>query len=300
MSAPPGTPWVAGDTLSSARMTLMSFLKLTAAQANSLAAFPGQAIFLKDSGFTFSQDSVYVRNAAGSAWLPLAGGIHSHDADTAAGGGQFSNILVANVIKNYLMQGNTLGDFMNTGTATASEEPTNGRIALTAAASGTFRHLAKGGLGLDFGRQSTFAFKGNSTHNTQLSAKIGVCMENVNDAHTDTRKYGIECCDSASVAQNWQIVSATGAGGSRTVTSTSENALQASARAYRLLHNVGQSIQFFVNGTLNQTKSTNIPASGSNAINNISLGYKTNNATSKTLYVHYSRLVGSISDTAFA
>jgi hypothetical protein len=51
-------------------MTLMSILKLTAAQAAALnPAFPGQGIFLKDSGSGFDQDTVYFRNAAGSAWL---------------------------------------------------------------------------------------------------------------------------------------------------------------------------------------------------------------------------------------
>jgi hypothetical protein len=300
MSAPPGTAWANGDFISPSRMTLMSFLKLTASQANSLSPkFPGQAFFAKDSGFGFSQNGVYVLDAAGSTWLPLAGGKHNHSADDAVTGGLLSDIRVANAVKDYDMQATSLGDYMNVGTATASEDPANGRIALTAAASGTFRHLMRGGLGLDFGRQSVFTFKGYSTANTQLSAKIGVCMENVNDAHTDLRKYGIEACDSAGTTQNWQIVSATGAGGSRTVTASSESALQSATRAYRFVHNVGQSIQFMVNGVLNQTKSTNIPASGSNAINNISIGYKTNNATSKTLYVHYSRLVGSISDSAF-
>jgi hypothetical protein len=301
MSAPPGTPWVNADFLSPSRMTLMSFLKLTAAQANSLnPKFPGQAFFAKDSGFGFSQNGVYVLDAAGSTWLPLAGGKHNHSADDAVTGGFLSDILTANATKALFMQGNVVGDFMSTGTGTISEEPNSGRTALTCAAAGTFRHLAKGGHGLDFGRPSVFVFKGFSTANTQLSAKIGVCLENVNDAHTDTRKYGIEACDSAGSAQNWQIVSATGAGGSRTATAATENALQGAARGYKLVHNVGQSVQFFVNGTLNQTKSTNIPASGNNAINNISVGYKSNNATSKTLYVHYSRLAGSISDTAFA
>ncbi len=300
MSAPPGTPYVNADFLSPSRMTLLSFLKLTASQANSLnPKFPGQAFFAKDSGFGFSQNGVYVLDAAGSTWLPLAGGKHDHSADDAVTGGFYSDILVANATKSFSMQGASLGDFMSVGSGTASEEPASGRIALTCAAAGTFRHLSRGGVGLNFGRPSVFVFKGNSTANIQLSAKIGVCMENVNDPHTDTRKYGIEACDSASVVQNWQIVSATGAGGSRTATASTENALQSGARSYKFVHNVGQSVQFFVNGTLNQTKSTNIPASGATAINAISLGYKTNNATSKTLYVHYSRLVGSISDSAF-
>lgn len=300
MSSPPGTPYLNADFLSPSRMTLLSFLKLTAAQANSLSPkFPGQAFFAKDSGFGFSQNGVYVLDAAGSTWLPLAGGKHNHSADDAVTGGLLSDIMVANATKNFLMQGASLGDFMNVGSATASEEPASGRIALTCAASGTFRHLSRGGVGLDFGRPSVFVFKGFGNAASNLSAKIGVCMENVNDAHTDTRKYGIEACDSAGVAQQWQIVSATGAGGSRTATASTENASQSVARSYKFVHNVGQSVQFIVNGTLNQTKSTNIPASGSNAINNISLGYKTNNATSKTLYVHYSRLVGSISDTSF-
>jgi hypothetical protein len=280
----------------------MSVLKLTASQANSLSPlFPGQGIFVKDTGFGFSQDAIYFRNSAGTAWIPLTGGKHKHDADTDVAGGFYSDVLTSNAQRYFDMQGSSLGDYMNTGTATATEEPSNGRIALTAAATGTFRHLVRGGVGLDFGRPSVFVFKGNSTANTQFSAKIGVCMENVNDAHTDLRKYGIEACDSTGTAQtNWLIVSATGAGGSRTTTSAPENPSQASARGYRLVHNVGQSVQFFVNGSLNQTKSTNIPASGSNAINNISVGYKTNNTTSKTLYVHYSRLVGSVSDSAFA
>lgn len=307
MSAPPGTSWLAGDFISSARMTLMSFLKLTASQANSLnPKYPGQAFFAKDSGFGFSQNGVYVLDATGSTWLPLAGGKHNHGADDATSGGFLSDILVANVAKNYLMQGSALGDYMSVGTGTATEEPNSGRIALNCAASGTFRHLTRGGVGLDFGRQSVFIFKGHSTANTQFSAKIGVCMENVNDAHTDTRKYGIEACDSAGAAQNWQIVGATGGGGSRTATGTSTSATSLSPQALKLVHNVGQSIQFSVNGILSQSKTTSVPASSGNppvssvAINNISLGYKSNNTTSKTLYVHYSRLVGSINDTAFA
>lgn len=302
MSAPPGTPWLQADFISPSRFTLMSFLKLTASQANSLSPrFPGQAIFVKDTGFTFTKNGIYIRDADDTSWLSIAGGVHKHDSSDASAGGLYTDILTANAAKFMQMQGSVLGDYMNTGTATASEEPANGRIALTAAATGTFRHLVRGGVGLDFGRPSIFVFKGNSTANTQFSAKIGVCMENVNDAHTDLRKYGIEACDSTGVAQtNWLIVSATGAGGSRTTTSAPENPSQGSARGYKLVHNVGQSVQFFVNGTLSQTKSTNIPASGSNAINNISIGYKSNNTTSKTLYVHYSRLVGSISDTNFA
>jgi hypothetical protein len=202
------------------------------------------------------------------------------------------------------MEGCVLGDFMDVGTGTSANDPSNGRMTLTCASSGTFRHLSRGGIGLNFGLPSSFLFKGNSTASSQMSAKIGVCMENVNDAHTDARKYGLEACDSAGVAQNWQIVSATGAGGSRTTTaSPNESASQGSPKAYRLLHNVGQSVQFMVNGILNQTKSTNIPASSGSpppaavSINNISIGYKTNNATTKSLHVHYSRLVGSMIDT---
>jgi hypothetical protein len=304
MSAgPSGDEFVSADFQSAARMELKSNTIVPHTRVPQLQhVWPGKLIFVTTTGGGLSANTGYFRGT-NNEWLSVAGGKHKHDADDAVAGGSFADIAIANMTKTITWDLHALGDYMSVGTGTHAEEPENadgGRVKITASASGQYRHLFRGGMGLDFGKPSSFMFKGYNTHGTQLGAKIGVNMENVNATHNDNRKYGVEACDSAGTAKNWDVVSATGALNSRSVVTSTELAAKAAPRAYRLVHTVAQDVRFFVNGVQNQIKTSNVPASGaSSSIGNISIGIKSNDATSKSIYVYGVRLSGSVNDTTF-
>lgn len=281
----------------------MSHLSLTGNQLAAMSPIYRHQLVtvLDNSNPGFTKDQTYIRNADNTIWRGISGGKHLHNDTTEASGGPLTDIIIANQPK--LLWYNEPGEIDRfagetaSGGGTTSDTP-NGRIALnTNNTQFAWDHYSLGGLGLSFAFASQFMFKGYVNANTQVSTKIGVGAENVNDVHDNNRKYCIEACDSAGTARNWDLATATGS--TRVAEATTENVLQSVPRGYKLLYTPGQDCKFYVDGVLKNTKTSAMVASGGTiGARNVSFGIKANAAsTPRTMYVYHVSLAGVVADS---
>lgn len=293
------------DFFSPARFNRKTNTHLTGSQIASLnPTYPNQLVVctLTEAGFT--ADTAYLRNTANTAWIGLTAGRHKHDADNETSGGLFSDILHANVNKAFWINciNPAAGEFQKetANGGSIADEPTAGRIGITTGTTnGGYGHLGKSGVKMNFARNSKFMFKGYATVNTFLSVRLGVAMENVNSGLDVLRKYGLEACDSAGVARNYDVISADGT--TRSAVASTEDVSQSSAKAYVLEHVTAQDVKFYSNNVLMVTKTTNVPASSrTGGIYNAGAGIKTNNVSTKNLYLYGIALAGAVSDEVWA
>jgi len=289
----PGNYFVTEEFFSAARFNRKTVTHLPGSGTDSISTlsptYPNQIVVCTATGGGFTVDTMYIRNTANTAWIGGSGGIHDHSAQADAQGGLFSNVVYANLMKViwHNITSPTLGQFqveVNSGGATSSDVTPQVRLA-TGATNGAFTHISRGGIGLSYGSKQRFIARMTCSHNTFLTARLGVYTERVDAAGDNTAKYGLEACDSAGTARNWDIFSADGT--TRTAITTSAiNVQQATQTAYRLDFTTATNIQLFVNNSLagGGTKSNNVPGNVSvSAGRTIGIGLKTNNTTAKTI-----------------
>jgi hypothetical protein len=299
-----GGYFVSEDFFSPARFNKKTVTQLSGAEISTLSpTYANQIVVCNASGSGYSVNTAYIRTAANDSWLPLSSGKHTHDTDSDSTGGLLANILMANMKQVYWLNyvNPSVGEFSQDAAAGGSctNDTSNGRIGLTTGTtSNAYANISKHGVCMSFASPSRFMIKSYATHNTYIFARMGVAMEMAN-ASTDTlRKYGIEACDNTGVARTIDVVSSDGT--TRSVTTTTEDISQASARHYRLDQTPGDSVKFYVNGALSATKTSNIPTTSRTAgTYNATAGVKTTNGTSKSLYVYGVSLVGTISDSVW-
>lgn len=264
--------------------------------------YDGMIVVCSESG-AFTRGFIYVWDNVVGVFKAVSGGKHKHDSDDESAGGRFVDVLMAN--NNKVLDINlttpSVGQLsIDKSTGNATDNSAGGFVEMTSGElSGGYVHAYRSGLAFDLTRSIELTFKGYVDQRTQISTRIGVCGEHVNAGHNDNSKFGIEACDSANQAKNWDIFSATGALSSRGITPTSENVQKTSPQFYKLLLTPGQTVGFFVNTgiTPTYTRSGAVPGAGRTShVGVFSAGSKTQTSVARIMRLYSARVVGSLSD----
>jgi hypothetical protein len=300
----PGGYFVTEEFFSPARFNRKTNTHLTGAEIAALnPTYPNQIVVCTATGSGFTVDTMYMRNTANTTWIGGSGGIHTHDANTDAAGGLFSEITRLNLAKVLWenIPSPTTGQFRVDVASGGGVSDVHPQLNLSTGTTSGWAHIGRAGVGLSFASNQRFLARLYVTHNTNLTARLGVVTERVDETGDHpARKYGLEACDSASTARNWDVFSSDGT--TRTATVSTESVAQASARAYRLDYTVATDVKFYVNGstTPNVTKTSNVP--GGNVVNGgrtIGAGIKHNSGPAKNMFISGMAFSGVPSTTAW-
>jgi len=262
---------------------------LTGAQMAALSpTYANQIVICTSNGNNFVADTLYLRNSANTAWIGGGGGIHKHDANTDAAGGLLSEVFYANASKVIWFPDGVApntGQFKQevSGGATITDVHPEVRL-FCGTVNGAYAHATRSGVPVAWTGAIRFLARLRVTHGTYVTARFGVCSESANDATTSDgggiSRMGIEACDSAGTARNYDVFSSNGT--TRTAVTQVGGTwamAQASAHAYRLDYNPAVDIRPYVDGVIGTTKTSSVPSGGSaSGVRIISAGVKQNNA----------------------
>ena len=303
-----GDTWLDTSNASVAKMNAKSINILDSADVAGYAAAPGAMVSCLSSGSGFEQDTVIVRNAAGTGWYYLSGEKHYHDADTRKSGGLYSDIAKSNIATAYIdvKPNPTIGQFFtdHSGSGTGTNDLTTGAVLLDSGvtANGT-ASMRMTGVIMDYAKYSIVQMKARYVGNTTANfARFGVDMEPLSQTNQNTNpKYGIEGC--AATSGNWYIVSANGDGvaGHRTQQDGQAALAPANPVSYKLQYIIGAAIRFTESTEAYIDKTDFLPdiTKQTSANNIVQYGVKTTDTARKQLYIYGVALIGSIKDTGW-
>lgn len=303
-----GDTWLDTSNCSVAKMNAKSINILDAVDIAAYSAASGAMVSVLSSGSGFEQDTVIVRNAAGTSWYYLSGEKHYHDADTRKAGGLFSDIYTKNIAQAYLchMMNPTIEQFArdNSGSGTATNDLTTGAALFDSGitANGTASGRVSGVI-MDYGKTSLLQMKARYVGNVTANfARFGVDMEPLSQTNQNTNpKFGIEGC--AATSGNWYIVSANGDGvaGHRTQQDAQAALAPANPVSYKIQYIIGQAIRFTESTESYIDKTDFLPdvTKTTSANNVVQLGVKTTDTARKQLYVYGVALIGSVKDSGW-
>lgn len=303
-----GDTWLSTSNASVAKMNAKSINILDSADVAAYSAAPGAMVSCLSSGSGFEQDTVIVRNAAGTGWYYLSGEKHYHDTDTKKAGGLYSDIRRYNLAQAYICNrmNPTIEQFArdNSGSGTATNDLTTGAALLDSgiSANGTASMRVTGVI-MDYAKYSILQMKARYVGNVTANfARFGVDMEPLSQTNQNTNpKYGIEGC--AATSGNWYIVSANGDGvaGHRTQQDGSASLAPASPVSYKLQYIIGAAIRFQESTESYIDKTDFLPdvTKVTSANNVVQLGVKTTDTARKQLFVYGVALYGSVKDSGW-
>lgn len=303
-----GDTWLSTSNASVAKMNAKSINILDSADVSAYSAAPGAMVSCLSSGSGFEQDTVIVRNAAGTGWYYLSGEKHYHDADTRKAGGLYSDIRRYNLAQAYICNrmNPTIEQFArdNSGSGTATNDLTTGAALLDSgiSANGTASMRVTGVI-MDYAKYSILQMKARYVGNVTANfARFGVDMEPLSQTNQNTNpKFGIEGC--AATSGNWYIVSANGDGvsGHRTQQDGSASLAPASPVSYKLQNIIGAAVRFQESTESYIDKTDFLPdvTKVTSANNVVQLGVKTTDTARKQLFVYGVALYGSVKDSGW-
>lgn len=303
-----GDTWLSSSNASVAKMNAKSINILDSADIAAYSAAPGAMVSVLSSGSGFEQDTVVVRNAAGTGWYYLSGEKHYHDSDTRKAGGLLSDIFRYNIAQAYLVNrmNPTIEQFArdNSGSGTATNDLTTGAALLDSGitTNGT-ASMRVTGITMDYAKYSILQLKAKYVGNVTANfARFGVDMEPLSQTNQNTNpKYGIEGC--AATSGNWYIVSANGDGvsGHRTQQDGQAALAPANPVSYKLQYIIGAAIRFQESTEAYIDKTDFLPdiTKTTSANNVVQLGVKTTDTNRKQLYVYGVALYGSVKDSGW-
>ena len=255
--------WTDGDFASSRRMNMGSTQKMTGTEIAAVVSAdvePGVLIYCTETGSGFTANNLYQRNEDNTAYDIVGLKGHTHvDAET---GGDIVEIEEANIARSLVFdkRWSRASDYwpLIVSSGTVTEDSTFGFVKLSSGTtSGGSATISGGGARtMWFQQPSTFECVMRVSSSTNFQVKVGVRAEDINGGNLTPRKYGIEGCSTSGT--NWLIFSSDGT--TRSTLSTSAPVATGQADIYRLEHTPGTSIDFYKNGTLVASKTTNVPS----------------------------------------
>lgn len=269
---------------------------------------PGAVVSVLSSGSGFEQDTVVVRNAAGTGYYYLSGEKHYHDSDTRKAGGLYSDIRRFNIATSYILNrmNPTVEQFArdNSGSGTTTNDLATGAALLDSGitANGTASCRATG-VTMDYSKYAICQLKARYVGNTTANfARFGVDMEPLSQTNQNTNsKFGIEAC--AATSGNWYIVSANGdtIAGHRTQQDGSASLAPANPVSYKLQLIPGAAVRFTesTESFIDKTDFLPDPTKTTSANNVVQLGVKTTDTARKQLFVYGVALFGSVKDSGW-
>lgn len=303
-----GDTWLSSSNASVAKMNAKCINILDSADIAGYSAAAGAMVSCLSSGSGFEQDTVIVRNAAGTGWYYLSGEKHFHDADTRKSGGLYSDIRRYNIATAYVCNrmNPTVEQFArdNSGSGATTNDLTTGAALMDSgvSANGT-ASMRVMGVTMDYAKYSICQMKAKYVGATTANfARFGVDMEPLSQTNQNTNsKYGIEGC--AATSGNWYIVSANGdtIAGHRTQQDASAALAPANPVSYKLQNIIGSAIRFTESTESYIDKTDYLPdiTKTTSASNVVQLGVKTTDTARKQLFVYGVALYGSVKDSGW-
>lgn len=269
-----------------------------AAYGQHLRGMPVRIIGTKTNGI-FRPDRSYFWSADNSHWIEDTGIIHLHDVDTDEAGGLYRNVLLAN-INNYYetnMLHPTASKFVILVQGSAVNTTSNGVELVTDNIANDWSQIKLPGGALDLRKPCAVDIAGYCNSGKNMSAKLGIAMENVTATEGLNQRFGIEVCDVASSQRTWNVAS--GDGTTWTMEPSSEPVERISSQGFKLELSPLQNVKYSrvdANGfDVISIKTSNIPGTGQTSIGNVfSAGYKTNETVIKTMFINSLRIIGKL------
>lgn len=299
-SVPSGGLWTANDNFSPARMNRKTVFQGTASEINALSpTYPGMVIFCTQAvaGSPFIAGGIYVRNPANTAWFAATITTHDHSTTTAGSGGSFLDILDANADNmqwlNYTSINSNSGIQNTTNSGSILNDSVNACVRLstgtTSSSLSDFYFNSGWPVLWPSDLPAKLLARIRLDANTQLTFRMGMFAEAANASSSTSKKFGVECCDSAGTERTFDVFSADGT--TRSATATSIAATSASPRSVAVVKD--NTIRCYVDGTLVLTKSTNVPITdplvvGSSIAGNqfIRFSLRNNSTAARSLFLH--------------
>lgn len=246
-------------------------------------------VIMSDGGGFLKNDVIY-RDADNLAWRFLTMEKHTHFGDSNKEGGNFNDILLANLggISWDMVKFPKITDFQQTelvGTApSAAFDLTYGAVQFyTGTAAGGLANGKRYGHPFSYTKKSRFIEKMRHVGpTTAFFSRSGIDMESVNITNNNNRKYGKESCEATN--GNWFIVSSDGTSRTQSDSTTPiQNDIEAQVM---MTNNPGSSIDFQYNSNAINSKTTNLPNLGNTTNQVFSAGVKMTDAVSKKYVIH--------------
>ncbi len=303
-----GDTWLSSSNASVAKMNAKSINILDSADVGGYSAAPGAMVSVLSSGSGFEQDTVIVRNAAGTNWYYLSGEKHYHDADTRKSGGLYSDIRRYNLANAYICNrmNPTVEQFARetSSNGTCTNDLTTGAALLDSSttANGTASMRVTGVI-MDYAKYSICQLKAKYVGATTANfARFGVDMEPLSQTNQNTNpKFGIEGC--AATSGSWYIVSANGDAivGHRTQQDGNASLAPANPVSYKLQNIIGSAVRFTesIESYIDKTDYLPDVTKTTSANNVVQLGVKTTDTARKQLFVYGVALYGSVKDNGW-
>lgn len=223
-----------------------------------------------------NNDTIYAKIKKSGAFTeaPIGMSKHTHVADTNADGGLFRDILYANIedVIHIKMFPARVGLFkVNTSGSGSATDVDEGIFVTSGSSSGSRCYIYNKGALLSWAHRIIWYSKieFSTTSSTDFTVRGGVNMENVvSDATNTQKKIGIEKLSTSGGAANYDLVSSDGT--TRSTTATTALVETGTQKHYLLDYTPNTNLKLYVDGTLNTTKTTNLPNSGNVAFNEFS------------------------------
>lgn len=212
----------------------------------------GTIAFCSTTGSGFTAGVYYGRNSTNTAWVAIAGGLR--------------NLLLVGITDAYFLSYpcTNKDEFIaaTSGGTVSTDTGTGGPKLNTGSTTSQWANIALEGMQTSFDTESKLLIKVDCSSGDNIRARHGIAMDSIEASGSTTqRHYGIEV-DATTTALNWSIISCDGT--TRSATTTGKAASTGGARRHLLHFTPGTDIKFYDNGTLDTTKTTNIPSSGNN------------------------------------
>jgi hypothetical protein len=252
---------------------------------------PGWLIYCESTGGGYTANNLYQRNEDNTAFDIV--GLKGHTHIDSNSGGALYEVGIDNipVSLKYDKRNARATSFWSTivTSGTITDDATNGCVQVqSGATSGGSATISDGGARkLNFSKPSAFETTLEVTSATNFQVKLGVRAEDINGGNLTPAKYGIEACSSSGT--NWLVFSSDGT--TRSTLATSTPVATGAADVYRVECDPGTEVRFYKNGTLQATKTTNIPSTGTTGNNDLYRAGVKNSAAENKILRHYGVII---------
>jgi hypothetical protein len=257
------------------------------------------------TGSGFIENTMYVRSADKTQWLPVFGK-HLHDQDTDAAGGKLAAIYRANqaTVQKFVRWSHS--QWRGNDKSASSPAPTLGSSGgsfymdlSTSTTDETYNTVIDGdGLKADLTKPISVSWKAQFSHNAQVVGRMGVNVENVQNSVVFGNKFWTEFCD----AHGTKIMAATSNPLGTTIQPSATDVVVAPtnvARGFRLDYTPISQVFYSDSAGGSVTLTTNVPSSGQVSSDRIFVaGIQTKNASQvKTMFIWKVEATYEVADT---
>lgn len=310
MSQPSGLEWSQNEFPSPARMNRKTVFSGSDIDVGNIPkSYPGQPIYITqklDGGSPLLIDKFYCRRSDGEGWEKIGLRKHTHDKDTDEDGGLLRDALRKSLDSTYYvnLQGICrkelfIDDTEDAGASVNNFKPNGNLYLATGSTPASTARIKLAGLKLDADNNVKWMSKVSHRYDTFVTSKFGIGMEYADQNNNSDNKFGFEFCETAGTAGvKWDVTTANNI--ARSTSATTIGGALGDDDAFTSEFFVGSSCQFWINGNLVSTKTSDIPTTGFFRSNKtFTFSQRTNNSTGKFFDLFALAIAGAEGDEDF-